>query len=76
MQTTSVSSNQQNITITGLDNNADNFELQASGSTYVYMIGTATNATSVELGSDTTLVQVINQSGTASGFVTLVKMSA
>ena len=40
------------------------------------MNGAATNATSVELGSDTTLVQVINQSGTASGFVTLVKMSA
>jgi len=76
VQTTSVSSNQQIITITGLDNYADNFELQASGSTYVYMNGTATNATSVELGSDTTLVQVINQSGTASGFVTLVKMSA
>ena len=75
--TTSVSDKQQIITISGLSSVCgDEFAVQASGGTYVYMNGVATASSTVPLTTDDTLVQIINQSGTAEAFVTLLKLSA
>ena len=75
--TTSVSDKQQIITISGLGSVCvDEFAVQASGGTYVYMNGAATASSTVPLTTDDTLVQIINQSGTAEAFVTLLKLSA
>ena len=73
---TTISDNQQILTITGLDNYSTEFTLEAEGGTYVVMNGVATNSTDIVLGDGETLVQIISQSGTAEPFITLVKLSA
>lgn len=73
---TTISDNQQILTITGLDNYSTEFALEVEGGTYVFMNGVATNSTDIVLGDGETLVQIISQSGTAEPFITLVKLSA
>lgn len=72
----SVSGTQQIIEITGLSNACDeNVTLAVSGGTYIYINGVATSTSTISVASET-LVQIINQSGTAEPFVTLLKLSA
>ena len=52
------------------------FAVQATGGTYVYMNGVATTTTDVTVGSGTTLVQIINQTGEGNPYITLLKISA
>ena len=51
------------------------FAVQATGGTYVYMNGVATTTTDVTVGSGTTLVQIINQTGEGNPYITLLKIS-
>lgn len=77
METERISDNQQIVTISGLEEGYDTaFTLGASGGTYVYMNGTATNSVGISLESGEMVVQIINQSGTAAPFITLVKLQA
>jgi hypothetical protein len=74
---TSVSSNQQIITITDLaEYESPSFTLQASGGTYIYMNSDAGGNYPVDVSAGTVLVRVINQSGTAEPFITLIQLSA
>ena len=75
--TTPVSGNQQIITISGLANawNTE-FELEVSGGTYIYMNGANTDTMDIDLTDGPVTVQIINQSGTAEAFITLLKLYA
>lgn len=69
------SPNQKIVTISGLTEFGTTFNLNVEGGTYVYMNGVNTTSTSVTLGSGTTMIQVISQSGTGNAFITLIKLS-
>lgn len=71
------SPNQQIITISGTSAAiGTSFAVQATGGTYVYMNGAAATTTDVTVGSGTTLVQIINQTGEGNPYITLLKISA
>lgn len=73
-QTTSVSDNQQIITVNDVSS-LGSFTLGVSGGTYVYINGVSISSTSVSVSSgETKVFQIINQSGTAEPFVTLLKL--
>ena len=75
--TTSVSDNQQIIEISGLgDVCGSEYELNVSGGTYIYINGVSSTTSTIPLTTNATMVQVINQSGTAEPFVALLKLSA
>lgn len=69
------SPNQKIVTISGLTEFGTTFNLNVEGGTYAYMNGVNTTSTSVTLGSGTTMIQVISQSGTGNAFITLIKLS-
>ena len=74
--TTAVSSNQQIITVTGASGLfGTTSSVTVSGGTYVFMNGESTATKSVTLGSTVNMIQIVNQSGTAEPFVTLLKIS-
>ena len=77
VELTSVSENRQIIEISGLgDVCGSEYELNVSGGTYIYINGVSSTTSTIPLTTDATMVQIINQSGTAEPFVTLLKLSA
>jgi hypothetical protein len=72
---TSVSGNQQIITIMGLENYSTDFSLEAAGGIFVYMNSSLGNSYPVDISSGTVVVRVINQSGDAEPFITLIQLS-
>ena len=74
--TTPVSSNQQIITITGASSIlGSSANVVVSGGTYIFMNGDNISTKSVSLGGSANVIQIINQSGTAEPFITLLKVS-
>ena len=72
---TPVSDNQQIISIYGLEDAwGAEFDLEVSGGTYIFMNGSPTATTPIDLSTGPATVQIINQSGTAEPFISLVKI--
>jgi hypothetical protein len=73
---TSVSDNQQILTITNLREYPSlSFSLGATGGTYVYMNSSFGSSYAVDVSSGTIFVRVVNQSDDAEAFVTLIQLS-
>ena len=77
VSTTTVSRNQQIITISGASAviSPTTTSVVVNGGTYVYMNGDNTTTKTVTLGSTVNTIQIISQSGTAEPYITLLKVS-
>jgi hypothetical protein len=73
--TTTVSSNQHIISVAGASGLFSTTSVVASGGSAIFMNGEGISTKTITLGSGTKTIQIINQSGTAESFITLLKIS-